>query len=306
MEREAEKMAAMEARRINRIIAQAEMDEANARKEQAETTRASWKLQSDRRNRPESDLDPKLAPLEPFVSETCGLSAGQCFAGEDRNRFERKRLQARQISLWSQQQLEEKDARKIAEKNEDIAYARYIDEVDKLRDQMEKEDYAAGAGARIINRDANLRLAGQQKRSKQKAVVDEKRMQQMELQNMQSDPFLNEAPTYFTRADFKGFSAAERAQILRENDAVLAEQQAMKSVNNEDDQLWIRQFSQMNKEITRQDIEAQDRASAQAKAVQQTHIFQRTQASVREQKNREDARGEIGGNFFSQFGTSHR
>jgi len=306
MEKEAEKMAAMEARRINRIIAQAELDEADKRREQSSTVRASWKQQSDRRNRPEADIDPRITPDVPIVAESCGLAAGQCFAGEDRSRFERKRLQARQITLWSQQQQDEKAARAVAEKQEDIAYARYIDEVGAMRAQMEKEDVAAGAGARITNRDANLRLAGQQSRAKQKAAMNEKRMQQMELQNMQNDPFINEQPKYFTRADFKGFSAAERAQVQRENADVLAEQQAMKSVNNADDQQWTRQFHVMNKEITRQDIAAQDRAAAASKAVQQTHLYQKKEAAAREQKNREDARGEIGGAFFGQFGTSHR
>merc|ERR1712028_19500 len=103
---------------------------------------------------------------------------------------------------------------------------------------------------------------------------NEKRMQQMELQNMQNDPFINE--------------------------------QAMKSVNNADDQQWTRQFHVMNKEITRQDIAAQDRVAAASKAVQQTHLYQKKEAAAREQKNREDARGEIGGAFFGQFGTSHR
>ena len=38
--------------------------------------------------------------------------------------------------------------------------------------------------------------------------------------------------------------------------------------------MWVRQFVQMNKEISKQEIEAQERAAANSKAVQMTHRWQ--------------------------------
>jgi hypothetical protein len=138
---------------------------------------------------PKNDL-PKIG--NKVEAETCSIGAAQYFAGEDKTREERQRLQQAQMRQWTSQQKAEKMARTTEEKEDEMRFHQYLTAVDEMRGQLEMEEKARARGDRLNTRLENEEQARLTAESRANEAALQAQMAEMELHHARTDPFLNE------------------------------------------------------------------------------------------------------------------
>lgn len=309
--KESDRQQAMENRRINLVLAKAEIDDVERRQAEIEDTKSSWLAQTDRRNRIEADLDPKLNKPQPINPDACGLSACYNFAGEDRLKPERTRLQQRQITKWTATQIEEKKAREADFKNQDHAYAQYLKDIDGVRERIEREAIDEVAQARKQQQQHNIAQAQEQAQLKAERNAAELKANQDEMDNMYNDPFLNEVQTRnpdgrVRRDNYKGLSKDELKGLFADNQALVKDHTMNKRDDRADDKQWVKQQQMINRVIAEAEIGEQERRQQALLDQKAEHFQQMADARAREKANKEASRGAFDAGFFGKFGTSHR
>jgi len=303
-EKESDKLAAAEEKRISRLIAQKELESKARQKAVQNGVRTSWDAQSDRSQRTTAYLDPKITKPEPIDADNCGLVAAQKFQGEDRQRFERKRLQARQIASWTQNQIAEKQTKKLLEKSIDVQYINGLDEVDKLCQATEIEADAERKKTRIMIAKDN-QFSTMVKNNALEYVKKKERDTDLMEMAYQTTGILAEkgGPG---KMDFKGFDSAMRAQFEAENQALVVSRQGDAAQAMNEDRAYVRNLTNLNKKILRSEVDQQQQRALQSKQLQEVHKYQMQQKKISDQKSAAQAKGEVTQEFFGNFGTSFR
>jgi len=304
-EKEAERLAVLENQRISKLIATRDLQDKMKRKKEVESVRRSWDLQSDRSQRTTAYLDGKVADMDPINTEECGLGSLQKFSGEDRSRFERKRLQARQMDRFVKEQLHEKKVREELEKADARNYINEIDQVDqflatqeaKAEEEKRKEmRKLAGENRLTASMNNDYRL------NKSKAEAEQNRQ---EMENNLTSNFLNETGGQ-GRTNFKGFAPEVRAKFESENSELVVQKRTWLQKEKNDDLLRANNDQKLNRQILRAEVEVQQDARKQRLYLQQSQLQQMVEQNDNKKKANDAAKGAVGKEFFGNFGTSFR
>jgi len=273
--------------------------------------KSGWNSQSDRRSRIEADLDPKINKPQPINPEGCGLSAAYNFAGEDRLKPERTRLQQRQITKWTAAQIAEKKGKEQAFKDEDYKYAQYLRDIDGIRGSIEQQAIDEAAQARKAQQLSNLGEAQQNGQLRAARCAAEAKANQDEMVANMNDPFLCEVQTRnpngrVRRDNYKGLNKEELTALYAENEALVQERANNHSDSRSEDAQWVKQQRMINRVIAEAEINEQTRREEVMLQQKNDHFQQMQDAQKRENDNKEASRGSFEAGFFGKFGTSHR
>jgi len=304
-EREADRLAVEEERRIAKVIAGAELDHRMQSKQELRHLRSCWEQQADPRQRLEADLNPRIAKQENVNPKECGASSCQWFAGEDQKRFERKRMQERQMYHNARHQADQKKARELVEKENDRKYAKDLINLDKAGAVWDKQETDMRRQEAYENRRTNDFIVAQKKSELMAARAKEKRESHREVECQLTSNFLNEVSDG-SKQGYKGMTPEERMNILVQNQTTIKERARLKQEAVKEDRLWARQARNINRVILQDETMEQEKRDHAAKELQAAHKHQMTEAQRTREEARRNARGSIQGGWFTQFGTSHR
>lgn len=150
--------------------------------------------------------------------------------------------------------------------------------------------------------------AYQAKLRRSEALTEEQRQwaqDKMEMETMAKDGMLAEKGGPMNM-DFKGFSPALKHQFEEENRQLVFEKAQLKYQEKAEDIQHVKIMNQLNRSIMQsQAEEARQRKQADLRQ-QQANRFQMIEATARAAKSKSDASGEVGPQFYQNFGTSFR
>eukprot|EP00943_MAST-04B_sp_MAST-4B-sp1_P008653 g8653.t1 len=320
-ERAAEMSYAEEQRQIRRVL---EMNLLEERKQQQQdrlevaqvvqvqrdpTLTREWDLNNP--NALKKEKPPRVGDYDP----RCGPSSLQQFSGEDLNKGDRIRMQQMQLVDWTNQAIDMKKQKQVAEAREEQMYAAQIKAVVNMTEEIEQKD---NEQKEIENREyasANQQLAELRRHNEEVFRQTEERKRVAELNYKQADPFLNEHRTTGisvlgsgrVRPDhWKGMTTSQLKEIFEiqkaQAAAKLAEKERMKQEEYE-----YAQYEKAVYNLTQQaNLQEQDAAKEDQYAVRAEQAKQIVEKHARDAFIREERSGKITEDFFKAFGASHR
>ncbi len=294
------------------ILRVLESNEANSRAAKMEEMRRLRDDLQEHASLPKNSCDKIGTPIDP---ETCGIGAAQYFAGEDKGMQERRRLQQAQMRQWTRQQIAEKQARTVEEKEESMRFHQYLTAVDNMRAQIEASESNRAKQERLNVRQLNEARAAEQAAFKKAQAELNEAMNQMEFETVKSDPFLNEetditkssVASYRVRPDhFKGFNKDQVMYIYKKNEDLVSDHKAAKAQEAADAQAWADHSAMVVKMME----QAEQEQKAQRDYINQLEakdlMEQRRELAEKKKFSRDDKFGAISNGFFDGFGTSCR
>lgn len=307
-EKQADLLEAARLREITRILEGQEYQERLARQAATEAFKAEWEQQKAAlQERKKKQLDFGDAP------EKCGMASLQSLAGEDSSFGQRRRLQSDQMKTWVLQQVEEKRVRGLVQSAEERKYADFVKQVSELSEAEQKaEEEARKALSRAIQQQ---NCAAAQHKAEARATEASKKLEEdrLLLERVARDRLLNEANDFelpgtskVRRDHFRGYTSAQRNQILDENLALIQERADKRQADKWGERLWAAQQDAWRRRIEEQEWLEKAQRKQLAKDQQEALLQQREEQSARVKASKQAAFGEIGDGFYNKFGTSVR
>mmetsp|Transcript_15941 Transcript_15941/g.31722 ORF Transcript_15941/g.31722 Transcript_15941/m.31722 type:complete len:367 (-) Transcript_15941:87-1187(-) len=311
--KEAEKKADMDQASYDQQVARVlEEQEEQARLERAAQMEALKSDLSYQCTLPKNQT-PKLG--DKIEAESCSIGAAQNFAGEDKTREERRRLQQAQMRQWTSQQKAEKIARAMEEKEDDMRFHQYLSAVDEMRGQLEEEEKAVARADRLNNRMLNEEQARLTAESRANEAALQAKLAELELEHAKNDPFLNEETDfaksaiadYRVRPDhFKGYSEAQVKYIFKKNEELVSDHKETKRQEAEVEKAWGQHVAAVTRVMEENEQEAKAQADYLNQLQKEDLEKQVIVQAEKKRQMREDRFGAIDGGFYKGFGTSCR
>jgi hypothetical protein len=309
-----------EARRtaeINSFMREREEEEIVDAQDKVLQLAGDWSWQTDRRNRIEADLNPKLPEnrMNPIVPEETSVSAAQQFVGEDTTILGRQRQQGLQMTEWADQQVAEKAAARREEREEDLRYVEFTAQINAMRLANEEEEEQQRIDALLRNQEENMALARQKLLQAQYEREENQSANSWEVKNMVNDAKLCEDPAqadsvfgpHRVRAGhWKGMSKAQVSEYHKSNAAKRADTAAHKDDWKVQEKQWAQYQGQINGVLA--DREREEAAVEVEKrfALRDFHSQQQADNQERETINKQIATGKVTDKWHSGFGSSWR
>jgi hypothetical protein len=256
---------------------------------------------------------PKIG--EPIDAESAGLSAAQYFAGEDKHRAERRRMQQAQMRQWTVQQVAEKSARSNEEKEDAMRYNQYLSAVNDMREQIEMNEQQRVKEDRYTVRQLNQMRAAEKEELRQKEAELNDFLNNREFEYIKNDAFINEETdasqstlaSYRVRPDhFKGFNKAQTMYIYKKNEELVGHNKDAKAEERAEADAWANHTKQVVRMMEQNEEYSRNQTAYRNQVVAEEIGEQRRVQQERKEQSRADKFGAINGGYFDGFGTSCR
>eukprot|EP01006_Ploeotia_vitrea_P057944 TRINITY_DN68508_c0_g1_i1.p1 TRINITY_DN68508_c0_g1~~TRINITY_DN68508_c0_g1_i1.p1 ORF type:complete len:322 (+),score=59.39 TRINITY_DN68508_c0_g1_i1:72-1037(+) len=245
----------------------------------------------------------------------CGPASIQKFEGEDYLHKQRKVIQAQQQRRWCQQMVDDKDARKWAEKEADRQYAERQEEMTHKGWQLGKMVAERRALAERETADFNKALAAQKKQQKYRDQYREMCQNMEEIQNALDSDLLGEAvattlnvndKSRYRPDHMKGLTNDHKQDIIDTQERQREELIDRKRSAKQEDREWAIYQEQQRRAavLLERQREREKRAGRVGLAVERKQ--QVDDAEYKKQLLDELYRNEVNEDFFSKFGTNRR
>lgn len=284
---------------IDRVLEAAANEEVQMRKYQTQELKASWEAAINA---------PKAKPAKDYVPSKFGPSSFQVFDGEDVLAEERDKVQKDQVRRWTQEQIAEKNHKKMLEMEEDYMHAEMLRQIDVIRAQAEEDEKQMHRALKQQVAYDNSILVESQKLKKEmekNSVYFQDSGKPVKTGLNIDEPAL--LPDGTIRKDtFRGYTPAQRRKLLQENEYLRADKQARDAEEKALDREWaISQAFQLRamEQANYEEQEMKKYQQEQCRAVLREQVLQNE-----EQKRiaRANYRGAISNEFFENFGKSCR
>ncbi|GMH83318.1 hypothetical protein TrST_g4341 [Triparma strigata] len=294
------------------ILRMLEENEAQARAEKMAALNALREDLLQKASEPKNDL-PKIG--DSVNAEECGTGAAQYFAGEDKSKDSRRRLQQAQMRQWTSQQKAEKAARNMEENEDEMRFHQYLMAVDDMRGQMENENKARTAADRLNFRKLNEEQAALTRATREQDRQLAAKMDDMELTHVKNDPFLNEETDFGTSAvaphrvrpdHFKGFNKEQVQWVYAKNGELVEAHQKMKQDERDTEKAWGNHVAAVTRVMEQNEQESKAQANYMNKLQTDVLNQQRAEQLAKKAQSKEDRFGSVDGGFYKGFGTSCR
>lgn len=309
-EKEADMMLAQQNSMVVDLLSRQQQEEYLERKAASEALRDSQLAQAAERA---ARIDPDDVKNDALVDpDSVGPSALLAFAGEDATGPERRRVQQKQIQDWADQQLAGKHAAAAEEKQADMDYAAYLQQVDTVRGQVEAEEAAARKQANDEFRAENERLLKMkaerqhaERNADAAASLAEEQYKLSQVEDLSSGE--SALGAHRIRKDhYKGMSRDQIAAIYAENDAIVAAKNAAKDAEKAEDLAWAAHQQSLRDHMAAVERDAAAEVRSRNMSAQRDILNQRSeQASMRATAKAANS-NQVDPAFFRQFGTSDR
>lgn len=303
-----DKMEAVERLRfaeVQKVLESVADEEKELRKFQAEALKDSWEQSLQEKRERDAIKDPN------FNRDKAGMAAAQKFSGEDDGRFDRIRVQQKQLSRWTKEKLEEEATKRDVDRREELNNDDMMREIDRMRGEAEDEEKALRK-AMIVHQNAlNDEFA---KLKKEQDAAD--------LAQSHKDDALAVLPIVYEakenalsnsgnvamgkRDNFKGYTRGQVRRILQDNDELMRHKSARAEEDARAERIWRLQQDIAQKEMEKAYMEECLTRSMQENERLATIKEQMVQQEARRAFSRKDAFGSAGHVFFNKFGTSCR
>jgi len=230
------------------------------------------------------------------------------FQGEDLDKAQREVEQKRQQQQWLTQQLTALNEKSQRLRKDDLDYAEQERQINEMKKQLEEEAHAARKTLQKQTQQYNAVQLAQKKRLSEIERETTHKLNQQEIASQLGSELLNEkAAEDALRVNFKGFSAAQRQQILAEQQrqaAELADKRAREVAAEAD---YARMQDDMMREMVRQEKAKQERERQQRLQLRAVHLQQQKEHQQQmTYLNKHVYTNPVKPEFFDQFGQSHR
>lgn len=183
--------------------------------------------------------------------------------------------------------MEEKRYRALVESAEEQRYADFLKRMTELAAKQEEieSNYHKTYKKQVQQENAAKAHAQQLKKEQEmiKTLEEEKHV----LENLSQDPMLNEANDYFDeegrirRDRFRGYTTAQRNQIISENETLIQKRAEMKKMEQQNDLAWANQQEKFRQLMEEQEWYTKVQRKALALDQQQTLLQQKEAHSKR-------------------------
>ena len=291
-----EKLA--EAENLKQLIQCLDESEAKSTIHKRQSLHAIKMSLDEQRNQPKNNALGMDGPLD---LTRCGSSSLQCFSGEDHMHGMRKKAQQEQVKFWCAEYMVEKNRAQEEERKNEVEYANYVLEQDRIRSQLEAESkQQKDEEARRLQLE-NLEHARQARQRKQQEMQADKEDQR------QKSHYLTENTKLGSRRDhFKGFEKDEVKKIYKENDAVVEEKRSNIIRDAQTEAEWAAYSAYTLDKMKETEKEKQQMIAEENHIQSEILARQREEVHARHKKEREESKPPIDSEFFLRFGQSCR
>jgi hypothetical protein len=247
IEREADMAYANRMNDIKNILEERNMQEHEAKIEDAMKTRAVWDVQKQQyTERSTFDLnDPNELKKRPKWTDddVIGPSSLRRFAGEDLHFGDRKKIQAAQMKDWITQLETEKLIKKQEEQKEALTHHQYLMEVEKVREEMHRIELEQKLEENYNYAQQNIQLAAMRTAEKEQEVLARKKLDEIHNKTIENNPMLREArdqaksvvPGRVRRDHWKGMTVSQIQAIQAQNLELIVAKQNRKAYELQDE-----------------------------------------------------------------------
>lgn len=263
-----------------------------------------------------NDPDFKKKDLPSRVGDNdprCGPSSMQQFTGEDLMQGERKRQQHEQQKSWIEQQKFEKAMMKDGAKQESDAFAAQVDEITRVRNEMEAEEAATRRDMEGAQQRVNLHKAQENAQLKAIHKHDEESANAKELLHHATDPMLNETGAHHfpdgkkDKQNYKGSTRAERMMLSGLQKDQMDENAYRKAMEQHEQRLFEQQAENTRKTLVAMEREKQrTRRAMKQQMAQDNHHLRDEQYKAQKHLSTEIYTNAPSDEFFGQFGSTTR
>lgn len=248
-----------------------------------------------------------------IVPEETGKSGCQNFDGEDGAFEQRRRLQALQFRQWAQAQMSEKQNKMTQEKEEDYKTAQYLKDVEEACKEMESSHLNEQYSAQMEMVMYNKRLAEEKKRKEKDLKDAEQKANLAEIEGQLNDPYMKEdkslaaSETGRMQTDnFKGMGQEAVQAMCEENKRLADEKNRLLRAEKDEDYAYAQHLQNITEQLNVQHYEQEE--SKRGEQAKQRNFLenQRGELANKNALGRQAAQGEVGAQFFNNFGSSVR
>eukprot|EP01012_Entosiphon_sulcatum_P034823 TRINITY_DN4422_c0_g1_i1.p1 TRINITY_DN4422_c0_g1~~TRINITY_DN4422_c0_g1_i1.p1 ORF type:complete len:391 (+),score=115.46 TRINITY_DN4422_c0_g1_i1:129-1301(+) len=277
--------------------------------EQPKETRREWDLNDPKRLG--KDLPPRLGDDDP----RCGVASLQKFQGEDLQRQQRAAAQTQQRRRWAQQQVDERDRKKMEELEEARIYAARLEEATfraaELQRTIDEQQKAVTTATAAFNK----ALAEQNEDMKLLAKHRENEKNIEEITNQMNSDFLTEShmatlhavdASRFKPDHMKGFSPGQKQSILDTQALQREELARRREQEKQDERAWAMQQERERRVALLAERQQQRDSRHSLKQLAEERRRQAEEAAERTVLTNRIFRNEITDDFHRQFGTTIR
>lgn len=321
-EKSADKLYANTNQAIRNILEEEHMRVEEEKAARHLETQAAWDVQMENKehtitfelndpNRFKKDQPARVGDFDP----RCGASSMQIFGGEDLRKGDRVKMQQMQLSDWTAQQLNEKNAQRVAQKEEEMKYAEYLAQIEQVREDLEKAELERKEEMKIEQRVSNDQLSSM--RAQQRNAEREARLalEKRNTETVMNDRMLRETrdqgasriPGRIRPDHWKGMTTTQLAEIQQIQQQQILEKRA----RVEAERKLTRAEASVSDSVV--DILQQQYDAEQARvAEERLRYSQELLVQARQKKARDAEQRELLGSnkitdgFFNRFGSSCR
>lgn len=303
-DQENSRLERLRAKEIDRVLEVAAEEEHNMRRYQMQQLKQTWEAQKS-----EKSGRPVAIDYEP---EKFGPSSFQVFDGEDVLAEERASLKKDQMRRWTQEQIAEHAVQRKQMKDDDMAQADLIRQIDYVRGQAEDDERHMHALLKKEVAQENQQLSASRRAALEKSNYERQHMpdgralttslrmpEDMEVPAVTEDGVL--------RKDlFRGYTPAQRRKLLQENETLRAAKEERVAAELRYEAEWAVSQAAQKRAMEQAHYEELLLKKYQQEKCQETLLQQvEEQREVRLARDAQ-ARGEIAPEFFQNFGRSCR
>lgn len=238
-----------------------------------------------------------------------GPSGLQRFAGEDLDASNRRRTQQQQLKDWSQQQIDEKLAKKWMEAEGNRTFEDRVEETNFRTYQVEQNIAAQRRQRDVAQAEFNKALSEQKRREALRDKDVRTKQNVEEIYNMLDSDFLNEHEGTVTslgervKAErFRGFTDEQRKKILEEQERQREELRQRKLRDAEDERQFAQQEQMQLRMANALDRQRNRERRGELERLNEERRAQHTEASENKARLDKVYENAVGENYFKHWG----
>ena len=321
-EKSADKLYANTNQAIRNILEEEHMRVEEEKAARHLETQAAWDVQMENKehtitfelndpNRFKKDQPARVGDFDP----RCGASSMQIFGGEDLRKGDRVKMQQMQLSDWTAQQLNEKNAQRVAQKEEEMKYAEYLAQIEQVREDLEKAELERKEEMKIEQRVSNDQLSSM--RAQQRNAEREARLalEKRNTETVMNDRMLRETrdqgasriPGRIRPDHWKGMTTTQLAEIQQIQQQQILEKRARVEAERKLTRAEASVSDSVVDILQHQYDAEQARVAEERLRYSQELLVQARQKKARDAEQRELlGSNKITDGFFNRFGSSCR
>jgi hypothetical protein len=248
-------------------------------------------------------------PKQPETDySACGIAAAQIFAGEDNDKYIRVKSQMDAMRKGINDQSEERERMRQAEREEEMLWAAHVRETSIIREDAENRELEFMRARKAAVAAENKVLAEEQ-RSKYRPrqfVHDSEATSLAAFNSEDLTKAIDEYGRIKRRDMFKGFTAAQRRKIMQDNEVIIKmRREALRSERKESESWALAQLAQARamEQVLYEERRLKDEAMSDQ---MDTLSLQMEEAAERKRVYNKNHFGGIGDEFFDKFGRDCR